>query len=174
MEKFKATSLVLALLSVIACFTVGFFDSITKDLILIFGFREAFVEWVLFLLVPFFLGAASFALFIEKIKNGEKHKGLWLFGAFVLVGSAVLMFCLSKDDDIYVRAHKVVSPGGRHSVSYIAKDTGSGRKCVYYRRVGTFTYEYLFASDEPVEIEWGDAMFNVDGKQFPCSPYDDK
>ena len=42
------------------------------------------------------------------------------------------------------------------------------------RRVGTFTYEYLFASDEPVEIEWGDAMFNVDGKQFPCSPYDDK
>ncbi|SEH79972.1 hypothetical protein SAMN02910265_02756 [Ruminococcus flavefaciens] len=174
MEKFKATSLVLALLSVIACFTVGFFDSITKDLILIFGFREAFVEWVLFLLVPFFLGAASFALFIEKIKNGEKHKGLWLFGAFVLVGSAVLMFCLSKDDDIYVRAHKVVSPGGRHSVSYIAKDTGSGRKCVYYRRVGTFTYEYLFASDEPVEIEWGDAMLNVDGKQFPCSPYDDK
>lgn len=174
MKKFKVTALVLALLSGIACFIVGFADSSTKDLILILGFREAFVEWVLFLLVPFFLGAASFALFIEKIKNGEKNKGLWLFGTFVLVGSAVLMFCMSKNDEIYVGSREVKSPGGRHSVIYITKDTRSGKTYNYYRRVGTFTYEYLFASDEPAEIEWGDQFFNVDGKQYPCSPYDDK
>lgn len=175
MKAVKVIFFVMALLSAAACAALIYVDKKTDDLMLFFGFREEFVSWVLFLLVPAFLGLTSLAILIDKIRNGLKRKWIWGLGTVVLVGSAVLMFCLSKNEDMYIRARKVESPDGKHSICYVTKKYASKEYYEYYRRVGTFCHDYLFSSEEIVDIEWGDGdYFYADGDKFMYSPYDEK
>lgn len=158
---------------------VSAYESRNNCKLFIISMSDVLRSNLVFILVPFLIGAASLLFLIYKIR--ESRKGKWLPVTVMVISCGFLAFFLSlaiSSKNIGARVYSEKSPDGRHTMYYIKRtDDANEEYRLYYRRTGVISYEDSFrrisiAEGSP-EIHWGSDCISYDGREYEYSSYGD-
>ena len=163
----------LAVICILAMLTL--YLSRNKELMkAFFGITETMAENICFVLAPALFGTAALLGFIEKCRDGGKHKALMLCGTILCYLMVVLIIALCGTK-IGSPLKKFKSPDNKHTLYYMDYTTDEGNeKRVFFVRKNIIEYDPVFGmrDKDTDNIEWEDDYFLYHGWRYKYSEYE--